>query len=261
MNENNLRKQIQKAFDKQEISAFVNVNPFSEMIKDNPDKAIDLIFQVYNNALDEVYTTEGKNMRAFVESHAGGPHEAIPSAIYNSVGTVYPYLERTQKNKALKQVLNILDGQNYQYVQISHTPYIREPLLLSDICVCRCLYWPGLDDGIRKIRAYNNFKEFKEDNMNNGLFKREKVRSDFILATTVMHKMYSSWGEEFVKEIEPNFLSRVYKGIVAIDFARLPDERLERTLKEFYSAWPNDFCEKLDSIRNEKDWVDYKLFE
>jgi len=254
---------LNKYTDSYEAAAFVHVGPFAEMLKDNPDKAIDMIFAVYNRALNDAYTDdEGKNARAFIESIAGGPHEAVPSAVYNAVGEVYPYLERPQRDKALRQVLNILDKINYVYVQNSHTPFIREPLLLADISVCRWLYWPGIEDGIGLIKKYSSFDELKEETIDErGLFIRDKVRSDFVLATALMHGKYSQWGDDYIDVANPTFLDRVFKGIVAVDFARIPQEKLESRLKEFHEVWPERFKQKLDSIRQEKDWVDPSLIE
>ena len=257
-----LQKGIQRAFDTHDAAAFVHVGPFAEMLKDNPDRAIDMIFEVYNKALDDAYTDdEGKNVRAFIESIAGGPHEAIPSAVYNAVGEVYPYLERPQKDKALRRVLNILDGINYVYVQNSHTPFIREPLFLADISVCRWLYWPGVEDGIGLMKKYSTFEELKDETIDErGLFRRDRVRSDFVLATALMHGKYSQWGDNYIDVANPTFLDRVFKGIVAVDFARVPQEKLESRLKEFHEVWPERFKQRLDSIRQEKDWVDYTKF-
>lgn len=257
-----IQKGIQRAFDTHEAAAVVYVGPFAEMLKDNPDRAIDMIFAVYNKALNDAYTNdEGKNDRAFIESIAGGPHEAVPSALYNAIGEVYPYLDRPQRDNALKQVLKILDRINYIYVQNSHTPFIREPLLLSDISICRWLYWPGFDEGIELINKYPSFEELKNEIINeNGIFRRDRVRSDFLVATTLIHGEYSKWGEDYIDAANPNFLDRVFKGIIAIDFSRISQDKLESKINEFNKMWPKRLCQKLDSIIKERDWVDYTKF-
>lgn len=261
-NINKLISGIQKTFDAHESSAFVNVGPFSEILKDNPDKAIDMIFAVYNKSLDDAYTDDGgKNVRGFIEAIAGGPHEAIPSSIYNAVGEVYSYLERSQKDKALRQVLKILDDINYFYVQISHTPYIREPLLLTDISICRRIYWPGFDDELNLIKKYSSFKRFKNETIDErGFFKRDKVKSDFILATVLMHRKYSEWGDNYIDVANPNFLNRVFNGIVAMDFSQVCQEKFDERVIEFNKIWPKRFIEKLEEIIDRKDWVDYNKF-
>ena len=231
------------------------------MLKDNPNKAIDMIFAVYNKALDDAYTEDGKNVRAFIESVAGGPHEAVPCAIYNAVGEIYPYLDRSQKDRALKQILKILDLINYIYVQNIHTPFIREPLLLSDISICRLIYWPGLDECIKLINKYQSFEELKTETIDErGIFRRNYVLSDFVAATALMHGKYSKWAEDYIDVANPNFLDRVFKGIVAVDFARVSQDKLEDRIKEFKDVWPNKLCQNLDSIRLERDWVDYTKF-
>ena len=134
-----IMKSITSAFDAHDISAFLHVSPLAEELMRSPDKAIPEIKATYEAALDQAYTgKDGVNVRALVQSMAGGPFETIPWAVYNSVGAAYPYLTRPQKNLALRQMLNILDTRNTMEItgdggRPGHTTGIREPLLLSDI--------------------------------------------------------------------------------------------------------------------------------
>ncbi len=136
------KKLVQKMFDSHDVSALMHVSILAQQLKDNPKTGISLIYQTFEDALNQAYTQDGVNHRAFVESQAGGPMETIPWAVYNSVGDVYPYFERDQRFSALRQVLRCLDKYNTKYVQDTHTPGIREPLLLTDICIVRPVYWP-----------------------------------------------------------------------------------------------------------------------
>lgn len=170
-------------------------------------------------------------------------------------------MERSQKDKALKQILKILDGINSSYVQISHTPYIREPLLLADISICRRIYWPGFDDGLNLIKKYSSFKKFKNETIDEkGFFRRNKVKSDFILATVLMHGKYSEWGNNYIDVANPNFLNRVFNGIVTMDFSQVCQHKFGERVMKFNNIWPKRFAEKLEEIIVRKDWVDYNKF-
>lgn len=258
-----LENKIQQEFDAHSIAALFHVSPLAEMLNDSPDRAIDGIFAAYNDALNEAYTDgEGQNLRGFVESFAGGPLEVIPSAIYNAVGAVYPYLERPQRDRALRQVLNILDGVNTRYVQESHAPFIREPLLSADIYICRWPYYPGFEEGARLAEQFQTFEELKSELLDErGMFRKNKVRSDFLVAAGLMHQKYSPWGDEYIAAANPEFLRRAFKGIVAIDFADVSEQKAIARTNEFNAAWPEAFCKQLEALRKEKDWVDYPNFK
>jgi len=263
MNISELENGLRRAFETHEAAAFVHVEPLAQMLQDNPDKAIDLIFSTYNRALNDAYTDdEGHNVRGFVEAIAGGPFEGIPSALYNAVGAVYPYLERPQKNKALRQVLNCMDGINYMYVQLSHTSYVREPLLLSDIEIVRWMYWPGLHDEEHLWKG-KPFCQIREEIIDeNGMFRRDKVQSDYLVAYALLRSSTANFGKEYVSVANPNFLDRVLKGIVAMRFAHSEDdEEVERGKARLRELLPASIHSRLEEIRLERDWVDSNLPE
>ena len=199
MNLKKLMAALEGSFAIHEASASIHVEPLAKMLMDNPDDAISQIFRVYNRALDDAYTDERSgNMRAFVEAVAGGPLETVPWALYNSIGAVYPYLERPQKNRALAEVLKILDGRNYMEVNgeagAGHVTGIREPLLLSDIKIVRHLYWPGLHDQEHLWKDCLVFSDFQAECMDdNGMFRKDKVRSDFLVAYGLLRSDFSNF--------------------------------------------------------------------
>jgi hypothetical protein len=233
---------------------------FLQLIWKNPKEALDNFFDTYNKALDKAYTNPetGENNRSFVEIMAGGPHEAIPSSLYNSVGLIYPFLNRTLKNYSLEKILGILNGIRYDYVQISHTSFIREPLLLSDISIIEPLYWPGMAEGERLINQAQSFGNFKKEFLDlRGFFKRELINSDFIVAYSLLRKDFCDWGEEYLKIADPFFIERVIKGVVGKRFSKLfslknlTREEIEgvNTLarnSEFYSEIKEELNKKLD---------------
>lgn len=296
-NLNGLVKQFKEHMLGHYIIAKDVLDKFSQEIWDNPKKALDNFFISYNQALDKAYTNQetGENFRCLVEMMTGGPHEAIPSALYNSVGIIYPFLDREMKNYALEKILGILDQQNNRIIQISHTPYIRDPLLLSDISIARSSYWPGLDEGERLIKKKSIFLDFKSEFIDEkGIFNKENIDSDFIVGYSLLRKDICDWGEEYIKVVNKSFLDRVLKGIVGMRFAHLfsiknlSDEEIEGINEKagnpnFYNSireklnknlnteilnrknrlqelLPVSLHSEIEKKFKEQDWADYKLF-
>ncbi len=263
-----LKKQVQKAFDTHEAAAFAYVSPLASMLMDNPDKGIDIIVQTYNQALNDAYTNDkGVNNRALVQAECGGPHEAVPWAVYNAVGAVYPYLDRKQKNKALGEIIfRILDTRNYAEVNgergAGHTTGIREPLLLSDIAIARPLYWPGLHDEERLWKDKACFCDFQVETMDEeGMFYPTRVNSDFIVAYALLRNDFTSFGEEYAEAANPAFLGRVLKGIVAMRFAGAKDQSdIRKGTERLKELLPESVHDKIEPLRLEGGWVDYKEF-
>lgn len=256
---------ITRAFGKYDATAVIHAKPLAKMLMDKPDEAIDRIVSTYDNGVDDMYTDEeGVNLRGYISAIAGGPHEAVPHAVYNAVGAVYPYLNRTQKDRALsKVVLGILDNINYIYVQETHTPGIREPLLLADIAIVRALYWPGMDNGKDLVQRFQSFDTFKQEIMDQeGLMRKDKVNSDYVVAYSLLRSDFCSFGEEYVKSANPSFLDRVVQGIVSMRFSDKPSDKTkinERTdrLKELL---PESLHAKISPIRKAADWPNYQEF-
>jgi hypothetical protein len=261
-------REIHRIFDSHEASAVVHVLPLSQELMDSPDTAIDKIVRIYNTSLDDAYTDEkGVNNRSFVEAVAGGPMETIPWAVYNSVGAAYPYLDREKRDRALGKIISILDLRNYAEVNggrgYGHTPGIREPLLLSDITIARSFYWPGLHDEDHKWKKYTSFSELQKEMMDKtGMFKPEAVNSDFLVAYAFLRSDTCSWGEDYAKEANPNFLERVLKGIVALRFGRklLDEQEIDKGRKRLMELLPKRVHGRIEPLRIEADWVDYRKF-
>jgi hypothetical protein len=271
MNEDRL-KRVMNALDGlvavHEASAMIHVEPLAQLFLDNPNGAIEQIIRAYNNALNDAYTDEKDgNMRRFVEATAGGPCETIPWALYNTVGAVYPFLERSQKNKALAAVLSILDKVNYLEVNgeigIGHTTGIREPLLLSDIKITRDYYWPGLHDEEKLWRDHSNFFILQQEIMDqDGMFRKDKVRSDFLVAYALLRKDFCSFGEDYANAANPEFLERVLQGIVALRFSRADtSDKVHEGRERLLELLPPSVHHHIEPIRQKADWADYKLFE
>ncbi|MBX4196577.1 hypothetical protein KW805_03240 [Candidatus Pacearchaeota archaeon] len=270
-----LTKAINQAFDTHEAAAFLHVPQLASELQDNPKKAIDRIVGVYNKALDDAYEGE----RAMVESLAGGPHERIPWAVYNAVGAVYPYLDRDVKDHAVRQILNILDERNYVEVNggrgAGHTTGIREPLLLSDICLPRGFYWPGLDEG-KDVLKHFSFSGIRGNLMTDeGMFKhsssadggagRRGINSDFVMAYTLLRSDQCAYGNDYLAIANPTFIDRTVKGIVALRFGKnlgepMTDEKVEEARQRLFTLLPKSLHDRIDPLREEKDWIDTSGF-
>lgn len=263
-----IKKAVQRAFDTHEAAAFAHVSFLAEMLMDKPDKGIDLIVQTYNEGLNAAYTDDrGVNNRALVQAECGGPHEAVPWAVYNAVGAVYPYLNRKQKNRALGEIIfRILDTRNFAEVRgergAGHTPGIREPLLLSDIVIARPAYWPGLYDEQHLWKDAACFCDLQAEIMDEeGRFYPTRVNSDFVVAYALLRKDFTSFGEEYAQAANPAFLERVLKGIVAMRFARAKcEEDIERGTNRLKELLPEIVHDRIEPLRQEGDWVDYREF-
>lgn len=264
-----LKAAIEGAFSVHDAAAAIHIEPFAQLILDNPDEAIEMIGKIYNKALDDAYTDEKDgNCRAFIEAIAGGPCETIPWAMYNAIGAVYPFLERPQKNKALGKILNILDSRNYGEVNgargMGHTPGIREPTLLSDITIARPFYWPGLHDEEYLWKDKIIFSDLQKEIIDDdGIFRKNKVNSDFLVAYALLRSDFSSFGEDYVKVANSDFLDRTLQGIVALRFAKRRkdiDPSVENGTRRLKQLLPSSLHNRIEPIRQKADWADYSLF-
>lgn len=182
--------------------------------------------------------------------------------LYNAVGAVYPLLDIEQKNDAIKAHLNQLDGINYYYVNRNHTPFIREPLLLTDITIARPLYWPGLHDEEHLWRKKNSFSEIEKEIMTErGLFRADKVKSDFLVAYALMRSDFTRFGGDYIKVANPEFLERVLKGIVALRFAKeTSKEEIDKGRNRLCILLPKAIHDKVEDLRQKGDWTNYQDF-
>jgi hypothetical protein len=279
-----IRNSIHRMFRELDESARAWSNSLLTALKKDPNEGIKLIFRSYGQAVEDVYGKDPNVSSGYILAMAGGPHEAIPRSIANSVGAVYPYLTRDQKDLALQQLLNIFDRQNWIQVQRipGYTPGIREPTLLADIAIARPIYWPGLDhqnqklvtgsvkvDGddspVRGKGKFKTFREFRDACIDNdGIFKSETVESDFIIAYSILRSDFSDWGDEYCLAADQEFLDRVMRGIVAMRFAPRRFDKsprdIEQGTKRLEELLPRFLHNKVEPIRLQADWADVKKF-
>lgn len=191
------------------------------------------------------------------------------TSVYNIVGVIYPRLSREQKDSAIHRLLTYLDTKRYDVVAREVTPYIREPLLLSDINIVRPLYWPGLEggEGEKLIKNYLTFELLRKITIDeNGLFLQDKVHSDFLVANAILRSDFCDYGEAYARVAEPEFLNRVLRGLVANRFARrkateeLSNEEIEERTHRLQELWPKSLHDRIEPLRLEGGWVDSRNF-
>jgi hypothetical protein len=242
-----------------------------QLLRKNPEEGIKLIGSAYHSAVEEAYADKKHGIDAgYMLALVGGPSEHVSWPIYNAVGAVYPNLSRDYKDAALKQLLQIFDGLNYGIVNglrgVGHTTGIREPLLVADISIAEWRYWPGLDDVGPLVKKFDYFEQFHDEliDMNNGLFRTDRVDSDFLVAYAALRKDYTKYGGRYVEFLEvenPAFLDRVMRAIVGIRFGALVDETQQGTEKgtrRLKKLLPESLHEKIEPLRLEGGWVDRK---
>jgi len=247
-------------FTRHEIVAREYAQKLADLLKADPEKGINEIVRAYNDALNDVYTDdEGQRQRGYVEAIAGGPFEAVPWAIYNAVGSAYSSFTRKQKDLALKEILEILDRRNYLEVQTTHTPGIREPLLLADIKLIRPLYWPGMDEGKKIIEEFNgDFAEIQATMMDcDGLFFPESVNSDYIVAYSFLRSDFCDFGEAYVGVANMEFLDRVVRAVCWQRFGRTNDEvEIRKGTERLMELLPVSLHERIEPLRLERGWFE-----
>jgi hypothetical protein len=111
---------------------------FHDIVIANPEKAAEEL----PNYLGKVLSA-GDGL--FSGTNCGGPFEGVTAPLLDTVGMVYPCLERQQREKALISCLNFLDGLRYDNSQ-RNVELINEPWLIGDIVSNRHLYWCGFKE-------------------------------------------------------------------------------------------------------------------
>ncbi len=181
--------------------------------------------------------------------------------LYSVLGALYPQLPREKKDRVIGACLSQMDKVNLVYVQNNHTAYIREPLLLADICITRGVYWPGLEEAEHAIKKITDFADFERVYMIDGLFKTDKVQNDFCMGYALLRKDMSSFGTEFAKACRPSFLERVVAGVIGMRFARAQDEVEVQTGKSrLTELLPSAVYGLLEEKYHQKSWIDPARF-
>ncbi len=271
MNADKIIRQLERQLFNYNLVALANIPELEQLLKECPDEGIASILKIYERMCNQAY--EGR--RAYVEAIAGGPIENLTWPLYNAIGSIYPYLDRERKDKALTEVLSIMDRRRYSEVNglegVGHTTGIREPLLLADICITRHLYWPGLQDELPAIKkSCPSFFEFQKDFMDErGVFNHKRIKSDFLVAYALLRSDFCGWGEDYARSANMSFLERTLRGIVALRFAKRgtvegwypTKEDVEKGEARLRELLPKSIHNRITPLRLEGGWVDWEKFQ
>lgn len=238
------------------------IEKFGALVRCEPDIGIGQLAATFRFMENQYFKGDD-----FIKNLAGGAPEGITWGLYNAIGSVYPTLNRRQKDNAISQTLAIMDATAYTAVNgfegVGHTTGIREPLYLGEIASVRRMYWPGLDEGkLIIMRHCGNFKEIKADIMDkDGAFRRDKVHSDFVVAYAFLRKDFSDFGEKFAESFDRDFITRT---IVAITKMRISNAKTEKGvsdgLERLRYLLPKSLHRLIDWASGTRDWVDPTQF-
>ena len=160
-----------------------------------------------------------------------------------------------------------MDQQNYAIVNggdgVGHTTGIREPLYLGEICTVRGLYWPGLDEGkLRIVQQDGDFDKVRTNLMTEGgMFRKDKVHSDFLVAYAFLRSDFSSFGERFVEVCDKGFMDRTVTAIAKIRVAHArTGGDVQKGFARLRELLPRSLHERIEPASKIEDWVDPKQF-
>lgn len=181
---------------------------------------------------------------------------------YNALGTIYPYLTMEQRENAVRAFLGHFDCLRYDRVQYNHTSKIMEPIALTDILSARWLYFSGLEDETKQIGEAKKLKKFESIYMTkDGLFKPNKVDSDFLMAYAALRTDTWDYAKEYAREAHQQFLDRVVKGLVNVFFSDAKtEEKVKEKKKDITRILTPEVYPLIDYHLSKKDWINTKLF-
>jgi hypothetical protein len=266
-----IERALATAFDTHDAAVLIHIEPLRVLFEQDPDAAFEQIVGAYHRSMDTAYTNEsGENVRSLIESMVG-PFEGEGRAVSNIVGSFYPHFNRERQDRALTGLLNIYDSINSGYVNGGRgegiTEGIHEPLLLRDIDIVRPGYWPGLYEGERLLKKNPEFAIWQNEFLTpDGRFIPRTVKSEFLVAYALLRSDMSTLGEAYAEYAEPAFLERTLRAIVgsyfggAIKKEKDKKEIIAERTSHLRELLPPALHERIDAYRDERGWVDWKVF-
>ncbi|MBU1202354.1 MAG: hypothetical protein KJ583_06555 [Nanoarchaeota archaeon] len=234
-------------FEKLNKNASVIIDEYYRLVLENPLEAVEKL----PFFIDKVRNVNPNN--SFVEAVAGGPNHDWTAPMLDTLGIIYPTLERSVREVGLIKSLSFLDELNYFNAQ-NNVELISEPWLVRDIIVSRPMYWCG----------YKQYCDLLEENKKWSEFSGhiQSAKSEFWMALAVTRPKYSSLEirANFYKEF-PDLIDRTKDAIAAIIYenakianereGKLVDEYIDEQLLKYDSVFHNDIRKKM----NEKKWI------
>ncbi len=184
--------------------------------------------------------------------------EGAPPGFYDNLGRVYRGQGRAGREKILRGLLMKLDKFRIPCViggqGAGHTNRVREPSLLTDAVLARSIYWPGSREGEQIVEEYaDDFEGFKGEFLDSGLFRKDRVKSDYIVALEVLR---SGLGEKFIETADKGFLYRVVRGLIGMRTGHARKGEVEAALERLKKELPESLHSKIEAIRLSGGWLD-----
>lgn len=90
---------------------------------------------------------------------------------------------------------------------------------------------------------------------------QKKVKSDFLVAYSLLRSDFCDFGEQYVGTANPLFLERTIKGIVALRFGVAKRQKdVDKGIERLKELLPGSIHYKIDPIRKEAGWADPNNF-
>ena len=96
-----------------------------------------------------------------------------------------------------------------------------------------------------------------------GLFKPDRVNSDFLVAYALLRKDITTFSEDYAKTAHSEFLERVLRGIISLRFAGVDlnnKKEIEGRTERFRQLLPDSLHDKIESLRQDGGWADFQKF-
>ncbi|MBR9703657.1 hypothetical protein GOV10_06460 [Candidatus Woesearchaeota archaeon] len=179
--------------------------------------------------------------------------------LYNSLGVVYPWLDREEKDKVLDVVLEKMDNYSEPLVHtiaLDHLPFIREPLLFSDI-VCVRNHSLNLEEQAELLQEIVTQKEFLSFIGPDGLFRHEEIEQEFPLTYAAIRPDMSAHVYTALRHMNHLYLDRVITGVANMGLSHLGGDKFKivGSVKKLLSK---DVHGKIWKAYNKKEWASYR---
>lgn len=172
----------------------------------------------------------------------------------NALGVMYPWFSGAQRDGVLDIFLKELDEWSYDHVENKMLPYIREPLLFSDI-ICARNYNHALESHISFLQDVNTRDDFLALINYDGLFKPE-IEQEFLMTYAALRTDCSAHVYTALQHMNHYYLDRVVTGVANMCLHNQGGVQkiFVDDVKKFF---PSEVHGKIWKAYNKKEWVSY----
>jgi len=224
---------------------------FLELAQNEPERAV----KELPKYIEKVLNMNGGIFRGV---NCGGPDPYTTAPLLNTIGLIYPYLDRSPREKALNNCLYFLDGLNYFNSQ-NNVELIDEPWLITDIFINRQLYWPGYKVYVNRLKNILAWEQFENEFMREG---RLISKGAFFLSLTISRVEHCSENiRRSFAEVFPDLVDRTKDGIACLIHHNASchigeknisyEEELKKELEKYEPSWKNELSKKI----HDENWI------